>query len=117
MSARSRRNISTVLAIFFLVGILAFGNHKIITSYIGYLDAVRQDQKAVADSIDSYFEVNKNISKEKVKEYMKFAMERDLDIAYIRPWFYFNIIIYNLFLLTAVLGRVKSKMLRKASKN
>lgn len=33
-------------------------------------------------------------------KYMNLALERDLDHAYITPWFYFGIVIYNLLLLT-----------------
>ena len=93
-----------LFAIFFLIGICVVGNYKIITSYTGYLNAVKQDQRIASDSIDLYFEKNSHITKEKIKQYMKLAMERDLDVAYIKPWLYFNIIVYNLLLLTIAWG-------------
>ena len=95
-----RKKSSLIFAIFFLIGTCAVGNHKIITSYTEYTDAVKQDQRVASNSIDLYFAKNSHITKEKMKQYMELAMERDLDVAYIRPWFYFNVIVYNLLLLT-----------------
>ena len=99
-----RRGAATVFALIFLAGVCVIGNYFIVNSYFEYFDAIKEDQKIALDSVERYFNKNGSMSKEKTLGYVELALERSLDIAYINPWFYFNIFIFNLCLIVAAWG-------------
>ena len=85
-----------VFVSFFLAGCCLLGNFKIVSSQNKYIANVEMLKDINIDGVERYFEKSSSMSKEKVIEFVSISSQRDLEQAYIKPWYYFQIFIFNL---------------------